>query len=473
MTAELERLAAACLFPGFAGRTVSDDLRRWLDRGVGGVVLYARNVRDREQVTELTAALLAEKPDLLIAVDEEGGDVTRLEVSSGSSYPGNLALGTVDDVELTEQVAGAMGADLAEVGISLDLAPVADVNTNPRNPVIGVRSFGADPELVARHVRAFVSGLQARGVAACAKHFPGHGDTSVDSHLELPVVAGRLEDGLQPFRSAVEAGVRTIMTAHVRVPEFGDAPATLNREILQGLLRSELGFTGLVITDALEMGAVSRTVGAERGAADALAAGADALCLGALLSPESVHQAIVDAVASGRVDESRLREAAARVGELARWVAPRPGGGDDVGVEAARRALRADGAVGLSRAAVVVELRPEPSQAADEVGRGLGDSLRTRVPGTEVLRLPEPPADATSVIDGHPDRQLVIVLRDAHRHEWQRETAESLLAAATDAVVVETGLPLWRPKAAGYIATFGAGRVNLDAAAALISHSSD
>src|SRR5918996_2687555 len=203
-----------CLLPGFAGLEAPEWLRRRLSEGLGGVVLFARNVRDREQVAALTAALRAERPDLLVAIDEEGGDVTRLEAASGSSYPGNHALGAVDDLELTEQVAAAIGSDLAGVGINLDLAPVADVNTNPQNPVIGVRSFGADPELVARHVAAFVSGLQRVGVAACAKHFPGHGATEQDSHEELPTVSEGLENALLPFRAAVDGGVRCVMTAH-------------------------------------------------------------------------------------------------------------------------------------------------------------------------------------------------------------------------------------------------------------------
>jgi beta-N-acetylhexosaminidase len=471
MNDELERLAATCLLPGFAGLTLSDELKRLLERGLGGLVLFARNVRDREQLVALTAALRAERPDLLVAVDEEGGDVTRLEAAEGSSYPGNLALGAVDDPELTEQVGGAMGSDLAAAGVGLDLAPVADVNSNPRNPVIGVRSFGDDPELVARHVVAFVTGMQSRGVAACAKHFPGHGDTEQDSHLELPVVSGRLEDALVPFRAAVEAGVAAIMTAHVRVPGFGDTPATMNREIVKGLLRDELGFDGLVVTDALEMSAVSATVGVESGAVSALEAGVDALCLGHDLAPDSIQGAIVDAVGSGRLDEGRLREAARRVREAGGSEVAAPEGGDQrlIGAIAARRALRAEGTVTLTRPALVVELRPEPSIAAGEAGRGLGETLRTRVPESEVVVLGGPPADARDLLDAHADRQLVVALRDAHRHEWQRATAEALLAATGDAVVVETGLPQWRPSAPGYVATYGAGRVNLEAAAARLT----
>jgi beta-N-acetylhexosaminidase len=472
MIAELDRLAASCLLPGFSGVTLSDDLKRWLERGLGGVVLFAGNVRDREQVAALTAALRAERPGLLVAVDEEGGDVTRLEAASGSSYPGNLALGAVDDPKLTEQVGAAMGRDLAEVGIGLDLAPVADVNSNPRNPVIGVRSFGPEAELVARHVRAFVAGMQGRGVAACAKHFPGHGDTEQDSHLELPVVSGRLEDALLPFRAAVECGVRAIMTAHVRVPGFGDAPATMNPEIVQQLLRAELGFTGLVVTDALEMSAVSATVGVEAGATRALAAGVDGLCLGRDLAPEPVHRSVVNAVRSGLLGENRLREAAARVSETAGWaggaLAESPADERLIGAIAARRAIHAEGTVALARPALVVELRPEPLIAAGEFGRGLGETLRSRAAETEVVRVSEASGQA-SPLDGHADRQLVVVLSDAHRHAWQRATTERLLGAARDAIVVETGVPEWRPGATGYIATYGAGRVNLEAAAALLT----
>jgi beta-N-acetylhexosaminidase len=470
MSDDLERLAAACLFPGFAGLTVSDALRGWLERGLRGVVLFARNVRDRDQLRALTADMRAERPDLLVAIDEEGGDVTRLEADSGSSYPGNHALGAVDDVELTEAVAAAMGSDLAEVGINLDLAPVADVNTNPRNPIIGVRSFGADAQLVAKHVAAFVAGLQGVGVAACAKHFPGHGATEQDSHAEVPVVSEALEPGLAPFRAAVAGGVQAVMTAHIRVPEFGDAPATLNRELLDGLLRRELGFAGLVMTDALEMRAVSATVGAEEGAVLALAAGADALCLGHDLGSESVHRAIVDAVRAGRLEEGRLREAAARVDGVAGWAAragtvPARRESREVGTAAARRVLETFGRITLSRPALVVELCPEPSIAAGEAGRGFGEALRLRLPGTEVIRLGDPPGDVLRLVEPHEDRQLVVAVRDAHRHAWQRSAAQSLLAAASDAIVVETGLPEWRPPAAGYIATYGAGRVNLDAAA--------
>jgi beta-N-acetylhexosaminidase len=472
-TGELERLAASCLLPGFAGLEPPDWLTRRLADGLGGVVLFARNVGDAEQVAALTTALRAERPEVLVAIDEEGGDVTRLEADRGSSYPGNLALGVVDDVALTGRVAAAIGADLGTVGVNLDFAPVADVASNPDNPVIGVRSFGAEPGLVARHVAAFVAGLQGAGVAACAKHFPGHGATAEDSHLELPVLAkdrdGLRAEELVPFRAAIEAGVRSIMTAHIRVPALGDAPATLSREILTGLLRDELAFGGMVVTDALEMGAISGTIGVEEGAVRALAAGADSLCLGHDLGDDAVGRivgAVAEAVRGGRLAEERLSEAAERVAGVGRWAATAEGVSADgaVGAEAARRALVCEGDVELARPPLVVELRPDANIAAGPARHGLADVVRARRPSSDAVLLESP-----GRIRVPPERQLVVVVRDGHRHPWQREVVEALLSEAEDAVVVETGIPAWRPRgAAGYVVTHGSGRVNLEAAAELM-----
>jgi beta-N-acetylhexosaminidase len=465
VNAELDRLAAGTLLAGFQGTTVPASLHRWLDLGLGGICLFAWNVESPDQLARLTSELEARRPRLVISIDEEGGDVTRLEARAGSSYPGNWALGVVDDRALTERVAAAIGAELRAVGVNLDLAPVADVNVNPANPIVGVRSFGADPELVARHVASFVAGLQSSGVAACAKHFPGHGDTVEDSHLALPTVErdeAAMAGALLPFRAAIEAGVRAVMTAHIRVAGLDEAPATLSRELLTGLLRGELGFDGVVVSDALEMRAVSGTVGAEEGAVQSLAAGADALCLGHDLQPEAVHGSIVDAVSAGRLSEERLREAAARVDSLApedRGSAPELDSG--LGLEAARRALRVDGDVGLERPPVVVELVPEASVAAGDASHGLAGSLD----GAATLRFASEPLDARTVAADHFDRQLVIVVRDAHRHDWERQTVQALLEAASDAVVVEVGVPAWRPRTARYVATHGHGRVNLLAAA--------
>lgn len=451
MAQDLRRSALACIWPGFPGYEAPDWVRRRLAEGMGGVCLFGWNVRDVDQVAELTASLRAENPAVLVSTDEEGGDVTRLELATGSSFPGNWALGVVDDVRVTEEVATAIGSLCARAGVNLDLAPVADVNSNPANPVIGIRSFGAEPELVARHVAAFVQGLQRCRVAACAKHFPGHGDTSQDSHHELARAEGDLDAALVPFRAAIDADVKAIMTAHIVVPAHGDAPATVSKELLAGVLRGDLGFDGLVVTDALEMRGLADSVGIEEGAVRAIEAGADALCLGHDLADEAVESvcaAITSAVESGRLPLERLGEARDRIAAVAEWAKPQPKDtAPGLGLDAARRALHVEGDVRIEGTAQVVELLPEPNMAAGPPEHSLG-------------RLIGSPAD---------DGRVVIVLRDAHRYEPLREQAGQLLAEHPDAIVVETGIPHWRPAAArGYVATHGAGRANLLAAAEVL-----
>jgi beta-N-acetylhexosaminidase len=482
---DLERLADGVLLPGFEGTRAPRWLLRRVEGGLGGVVLYGRNVRDGGQVAGLTGALRAAGGlELLVAIDEEGGDVTRLEAATGSSYPGNLALGVADDEDLTRSVGLAMGAGLAAAGVNLNLAPVADVNANPDNPVIGVRSFGADPGRVAAHTVAMVAGLQAAGVAACVKHFPGHGDTSVDSHLALPTAGGGrdgLEGALLPFRAAVGAGVQAVMTAHILVPALDEVPATISRRVLTGLLRQELGFDGLVVTDALEMRAIAGTVGMAEGAVRSVAAGADALCVGGEHADEAVVDllagALAGAVRSGRLAEERLAEAAGRVALVGKWAGaapPPPPVEPGIGLAAARRAVRADGAVRLGPGAVVVELQGRTSMAVGAVPWGVGDVLAGRDPTVEVVRVGEGEAGAVDPAAGRP---LVVVVRDLHRHQWQAELLGRLLGARADVVVVEMGLPASRHEAraggaeagaAGYVATHGAGRVNALAAAEVL-----
>ncbi|NUR76487.1 MAG: glycoside hydrolase family 3 protein, partial [Thermoleophilia bacterium] len=349
----MNELAARCIFPSFPGADVPDWARRFLAGGGGGIVLFAYNVPSHDELAALCAALRAERPDLLLAIDEEGGDVTRLEWQTGSSYPGAAALGAVDDVEATEAIAASIASELASVGVNWNLAPVADVNV-PANPVIGSRAFGSDATLVARHVSAFVRGTQSRRVAACAKHFPGHGSTEQDSHLELPTLRGDLECGLPPFAAAIEAGVRSIMTAHIRVTEL---PATVDQAVIGALLRERLGFDGVVLADALEMKGVSALFGIEEAGVRALQAGCDAVIVGHDVGEDDVER--LRAALASRVDEARLQEAADRVAALAAWAQPQARPADrSAAVETARRAVRVEGDVTLDRAARIDEQRP-------------------------------------------------------------------------------------------------------------------
>ncbi|WP_214413044.1 glycoside hydrolase family 3 protein [Sphaerisporangium fuscum] len=483
---ELLRLADSVLLPGFEGLTPPDWLRRRLGEGLAGVVLFSRNVDTVARLTELTAALRAENPDALVGIDEETGDVTRLEARTGSSRPGNYALGVVDDVALTEEIARGVGADLAAAGVDVDFAPTADVNSNPANPVIGLRSFGADPALVARHTAAWIRGLQAAGVAACAKHFPGHGDTAVDSHHGLPTIAGsreRLHEvELPPFRAAIAADVRVIMSGHLLVGAYDpDVPATLSPRVMTGLLREELGFEGVIVTDAIEMAAVADRYGIGGGGARAIAAGADLICVGGENAGDEVvaelREAIADAVAAGLLPEERLADAAKRVTALAGWTDPgrRQDPGDPrAGLEAARRALRirpeaGGGALPITVAPHVAELSPRMNLAIDkDMPWGVGEPLGKLLPGTTCVRLQEGghlDRLEEAVLTPAAGRPLVVVVRDAHRHSWQTAVLDRVLAARPDAIVVEMGLPGRADLGAVHLATHGAARVCGQAAA--------
>jgi beta-N-acetylhexosaminidase len=525
----LERLADAILIPPFPGTVAPRWLLDALQAGLAGVTLFAPNMAaGPDALGKLTRTLRAAAPDLLVAADEEGGDVTRVWYDTGSPYPGNAALGAVDDTELTERVHAAIGADLAALGINLDLAPCLDVLAAPNNPVIGTRSFGADPALVARHGAAAVRGLQSAGIAASAKHFPGHGATLLDSHAELAVVpdglAAVMERDLPPFRAALAAGVLTVMPGHLRVAGLtGDLPASLSPAAI-ALLRTSLGFDGVVVCDALEMRAVSVPFGIPGAAVRAVAAGNDLLCLGRDVPEDgylAVRAALRDAVRSGELPAARLEEAAVRVAalraRLARLrtgaAANRGGGGavgghvgaddaatagavgassvdadgamggpatahtpgltrdtDGIGVQAARRALRPTGPRPELRDPVVVEVAPLPNIAAGDARWGLA----SWVPAggfRRVAAAPDPGQAAAAALKAAAGRSLVLAVRDAHRSPATQHLVTAVLTERPDTVLVEMGLPYWQPPAGAcqtYLATYGASRANATAAAGFL-----
>ncbi len=306
---------------GFEGTRLSKAVTRLVaDARVGGVILFRRNVVDPAQVLSLTRGLQRKAPraPLFIAVDQEGGRVSRLPPPF-TQFPAAALLGRRKTVSLTYAVGEAMGRELAAVGINMNMAPVLDVNTNPDNPIIGDRAFGDRPMTVEEHGLALMVGLQDRRVIACAKHFPGHGATAADSHLELPEVRTSVREleriHLRPFEHAVANRLTALMTAHVRYPALDPrAPATLSKKILTTLLRGAMGFDGLVITDGLEMNAIADRHDAASAALKAFRAGADVLLF--CENPDGPFDAIdalSAAVKRGRVSESRVDQSLNRV----------------------------------------------------------------------------------------------------------------------------------------------------------------
>jgi len=317
-------MSSALLLPGFVGTELPAWLEQRLRDGLGGVCLFGMNIQSPEQLERLCGDIYAANPVAIIAIDEEGGDVSRLYQAQGSPFPGNAVLGRLADAGLTEGVGAQVGWELRRAGVGLTLAPDADINSNPLNPVIGVRSFGTDPTEVALHVAAWTRGLEGTGVASCAKHFPGHGDTAADSHHALPVIDAEVqtihERELVPFRAAIDAGARTIMTSHIMVPSLDpDNPATFSRRILTDLLRGELGFEGVIVTDALDMAGASGDRGIPAAAVAAVAAGAELLCIGTRNTDAQLTQileALDAAVSDGTIPSDVVEAAAVHVRSL-------------------------------------------------------------------------------------------------------------------------------------------------------------
>lgn len=468
---EIRRLALACFLPGFVGQTPPRWLLDGLAAGLGGVILFGSNLGDGSGVAALTRQLRAAagRP-LVFGLDEEGGDVTRLDTVRGSSVPGAAALGWLDDELVTEQVYAGIGQRLADAGITLNLAPVADVNSDPRNPVIGVRSFSDSAEVAARQVAAAVRGTQRAGVAACVKHFPGHGATVADSHHEVAVVDRPLaelrEVELAPFRAAFAAGSRAVMTGHLSVPALDTELATVSRPITTGLLRDSLGFGGTVVTDALEMKALSGTIGMVEGFVRALLAGADAVETGALDYPElmtEIPDAVLAAVRSGRLPVQRLRDAARRTAMLASAAGPTGSSGDSpngspVGgrrievsgwpqpatpAEIAARCVEVRGTIPRLDRPLVLECRTENGMASGRLPWSLADQVLDRRPAAEAL-LVTGETDVGTLRPAAAGRGLVCVIRDPSRNPWQQrviELATEHAAAGEPAVLVDVGWP--------------------------------
>ncbi len=496
------------LMRSFAGAQPSPEILGTLRRQhVGGVTLFrALNVRNPAQVRDLTAALQSAaadsgQPPLLIAVDQEGGQL--MAVGDGATpFPGNMALGAVGSAELARQTGLAIGRELAAMGVNVNYAPVCDVNVNPDNPVIGARSFGEDPALVARLSAAIIEGLQAAGVAATAKHFPGHGDTATDSHHGTPIVPHdearlrRVE--LLPFAAVVQAGVKMMMTAHIALPALNDGsdlPATLSAAVLRKLLRRELGFEGVILSDAMEMKAIEQGAGLGIDSIAAVVAGVDMLMLNAdLADQQRIDSALRQALRRALISAEDVKTSAGRILALKQWLSEQtPPPFEVIGcaehralaLEAASRAITLvrDDARRLplrlapdARLAIVIP-RPAdltPADTSSYIMPALAEAARRFHPTVDEIIAPLNPSSA----DVAALRQrvggcahVVVGTINATAHPGQAALVNALLADGFPITVVALRLPydlLSFPAAPTYLCTYSIQPPAMDALAAVL-----
>jgi beta-N-acetylhexosaminidase len=490
-----EEALSQLLMVGFPDASITAELRALIERElVGGVLLFARNVVDAGQLLELTAELQAiaraagHARPLLIAMDQEHGVVRRLDAGA-TAFPGSMALGATGDETVVESVALASGRELRALGVNFNLAPVLDVNTNPANPVIGVRAFSDEAATVARLGGAVARGYAAAGVIACLKHFPGHGDTVVDSHRAVPTLPhdrARLEAvELAPFVAGIAAGAPAVMVGHIAAPALGTArPASIAPEVVRDLLRARLGFQGVIVTDCVEMDAIAATVGAERGAVLAARAGTDLV----LVSHRHDRQAgalaaLRAAYAEGALAPDVARAALARVAALKErfltWESPPAAVPDWVGGPAhkalAARAYAASttlvrddaGMLPLRLARDARLLVIEPSGTAgtaveDEHGprQELATACRRRHPHVIARALPlQPDATVREALRGAAGEADVVLMatQNARTHPEQAAAVQAVREVAPRMIAVAVHNPydlLAYPGVGTFLATY-------------------
>lgn len=476
-----DRDALGVLMAPITGTELPDRAGEALDAGLASVILFGHNTPDAATAGRLARAIHARAEDCVVAIDEEGGDVTRLQAATGSALPTAWALGEADDVELTRDVGKALGDLLAACDLDLDLAPVLDVSTDPANPVIGTRAFGDDPDRVAHHAKAFATGLIEAGLGTCAKHFPGHGATATDSHTALPLIdldAAQFErEHLAPWRIA--PWLDSVMTAHVLVPALGQGPASISPWSRPLLDRAVGGtFQGLVITDALDMAAVAEDPGYGEAAVRAIESGADLLCLGTSLRRDDeqmlreAHDALVAAVDAGRLPRQVLHARAERVRQWRRSLrtrrrfVPAPeietalDRAEQLGAEAAARAVRARHAALDLSPVTVLDLRHRAQHASGARSQQLVDTLRERGVRAEEPAWPEEQLDSAA--------QVLALTRLPRSDPEEGQRLAALLARCPETIVIHTGVPDAAPDHRRLVLAHGGGRTMMRAAVDLL-----
>lgn len=324
---DLEEKIGQMIFAGVSGTTMDTGAQKLINQlHVGGIIFYKNNFENPTQTVEFVNGIKAENSSnipLFLGVDQEGGRVTRLP-GAITNFPPNKQIGEVNDSEFSYKIGRLLGFELKEFGLNLDFAPVLDINSNPNNPVIGDRSFGNNLEIVSKLGIETMKGIQSQKVIPTIKHFPGHGDTSVDSHLELPIVNKTLKELMKleliPFKRAIDQGADVVMVAHMLIPELDkNNPASMSKMIMTDVLRSQLGFTGVIITDDMTMGAIVEHFDIGKAAVESVKAGSDIILVGhGYDNVDKIQGSLKDAIEKGEISEQRINESVERIIKLKR-----------------------------------------------------------------------------------------------------------------------------------------------------------
>ncbi len=455
--------------PGFAGAAVPEWIKPWLENGLGSVTLFSSNTPNFEAASALITALRSYNPDVLITIDEEGGDVTRLFVSEGSRYPTPALLGQCDDEDLTYRSYYSMGTLLRELGVDMTYAPVADVVAYESNPIVGVRSFGMSTDVVTRHVSAAMRGLQNSGVSACIKHFPGHGAVLEDSHHDLPRIRLSLEnyeaEHILPFKKAIDLGAAAVMVGHL-VAESIDPqyPASLSKKVIHGYLREKLEFGGLIVTDALDMGALGGPAKIHESAVNALIAGANLLCFSGMGDQSEFvltsFESIKVAVESGQISIDSLELSANQIRNWRSKRVVKSKRSEGVNFNDLIAGFEISGSIELETVAVnLVEMGTKPTIAAGDVSWGIHRELRALGITCDIHA-----SDAETLSS----KKLVVAFRDAYRDAALLAKLKRLYELYPDAIFIDMGWPTREFKPHNLIRAFGSSAIISQAVAARI-----
>lgn len=456
---EKQREILGVLSPGFGGTEIPQYMREYLEQGLGAITLFGSNTPDLQSAAALIAQIRAINPDCIISIDEESGDVTRLWAKSGSHFPAPYVMGRVSDAAFTESVFQQLGANLTQLDIDLTFAPVLDLAVSKDNPIVGVRSFGSSPELVSNQGAAAVRGLAKTGVSSAPKHFPGHGKTSADSHLDLPTIEASLQElmseDLVPFVAAIKEGAPAIMIGHLLIPAVDSLPASLSSVWINEILRDKLNFNGVVVTDALDMGALGGLENIHRSSIDAIRAGANLLCLSGISDQSKILTDILALAESELTDEDldKISSSKQKIQTLRRitsansTVVNLDTGRIVQGFEVIGNPKLQDGS------AAVMSLGATPTIASGSISWGLEASLTSR---------------GQALTEFDTAKNPIVQFRDAWRDEKVLDRLLMLRTNHPDAIFVDFGWPTNSFTANNLIRAFGATRAHADAVAQLL-----